>query len=224
MPRLLLLALVALLASGTGCHGSCSQTRPPLHRTEGGCKLPSTIHGTVLRALTKARAQDGQPATFVIARASEVEPFTYESTPLPEKYAGGDPGKTYADMTREDVFRSLDRLREDTWTSFLAANAETQDLSKVTRIAEPHTFVGERELRELFSGDTDEAYERLFERYPGTESLLSMSMPGVSADGNQAMLYVSLMRAGEDGTGHYFLLVRVGDTWKVETEVQVWIA
>jgi hypothetical protein len=204
--RWLLVPLLVLASAGSGCVGD---NRPGSFKAAAG-PVPSsdaaTVHGAVLLALKAAWFEDGDGSPgFVVGRTSIVEEFTYEDTLAPPQSAG----HTYAEETAEAVFRHVENLRPETWRSFLRGNAEPRDLSKVIRFSGPMLFLGERYLTEA---------------HPGVDTLLSLSMPGVSADGRQALLYAELHRGGGDASGHYFLLVRDGSTWRVAHQVEIWIS
>jgi len=212
----------------------------------------TTVHGAVLADLRRDMRTAGDPVfVWVIQQLSYVEDQVGMSWP-PEKGAewgwaqersarawlndsssspAPDPESwdayvaACAERDNDEVRSSLKGLRRETWDAFVAANREPTDLSEVVRFSGRVVWLSEDDLDDLFSdGDEDEGYDRIFDRYPGSVELTQMSMPGVSEDGKQALLYIEGAIGCHAASGDYYLLARENGVWKVVDHFMAWIA
>ena len=212
----------------------------------------TTVHGAVLADLREDMRTAGDPAfVWVIQQLSYVDTEVGVSWP-PEKGAewgwaqeravhawlddsSSSPAPSpeswdafvaaRAERHNDEVRSSLKGLRRETWDAFVAANREPTDLSEVVRFSGRVVWLSEDDLDDLFSeGDEDLGYDRLLERYPGAVEFTQMSMPGVSEDGKQALLYIEGAVACLAASGDYYLLTREDGVWKVVDHFCAWIA
>jgi hypothetical protein len=124
----------------------------------------------------------------------------------------------------ESLCVALPDLRRETWDSFVDANCESVDLA-CEGIRYPHlVWLPEDEARRVFASGVDAGYSLLRRNYPGFQMLLALSRPGVSADGDQALLYVEGSSGELAGSAYYYFLVRAGSSWRVSERVEAWIA
>lgn len=63
-----------------------------------------------------------------------------------------------------------------------------------------------------------------YNRFPGSTGLLTFSRVGFSADGTQALFYVSGNCGGLCGAGYYVLMERHYEHWVIKKEINVWVA
>ena len=197
------LTITALVVLLVGC-GS------PDAASEGDA---ATVHGAYL-------AHRGSQL-FLVERTSRVSQFL-STDPVPPDLPTT-PGDTWREVTRGQVQSAMEDLRPETWDAFLKANETTRVLSQVIRFSGQVVYLSEGELDQLVRGDLDQGYRRLFSRYPGSEELTAMSMPGVSRDGSQALLYVETRSGAHAGSGIYYLLVREDGAWRIVDEFRSWI-
>ncbi|MCA9317166.1 MAG: hypothetical protein H6806_08115 [Planctomycetes bacterium] len=200
------MGLLALLCVGVGCGAQEVKPDPDV----------TTVHGAFLK-------HTGGVLLVRRMRVTDTGPDNDEPIPagmyVPE-------GKTWGDARRINTMEGLNGLRRETWDAYLAANSGLTDLSKSIRFSGTIHWLSDEELDRAFpnGGDVDKGYDRLFRRNPGADHLLGLSMPGISPDGNQALLYVESMSGGEAGSGTYYLLAREGRTWKIVAQHEAWIS
>jgi hypothetical protein len=126
------------------------------------------------------------------------------------------------------VREELPGLREDTWRAFQRANDQAHDLSGLVACPVPLTLrTGEDLDRDIGTGDDPEGREvwaRYYAAHPGALGVMTMSMPGLSADGSQALLYIGQSHGYLAGSGYLHLLVREGTGWRVVASSMLWIS
>jgi hypothetical protein len=118
----------------------------------------------------------------------------------------------------------LKALRQETFDAFTRENAQQRDLNGRVRFGGQVEFLTEEQLDKQFEGGTDEGWTRFHRAHPGAAGILSMSSVGISADGRQALLYVSFVAGGLDGWGRYFLYERGDRSWTVVAHLEAWVS
>jgi hypothetical protein len=63
-----------------------------------------------------------------------------------------------------------------------------------------------------------------YKRYPDSGGFISVSRPGFNKEMDQALIFIEHRCGDLCGTGHYILLEKSGDTWKVIQQNLVWIS
>jgi len=207
-----LTAVIALLAAVcplTGCGSPQVVPDPDL----------TTVHGAFLKH---------HGGVLLVERESRVDPDLLDDSPVPPGMRLAE-AMTCGDFCREGAMAGLEGLQGDTWDALMAANATPTDLSRIVSFSGRIVWLPEEDdfdetTDPAPSGGQDEAYDRLFRRHPGAEEVLALSMPGISEDGTQALLYVESMSGCEAGSGDYYLLVREGGVWKIVARHMAWVA
>jgi len=159
--------------------------------------------------------QDGKPERVILLRR-ETRPG-----PLADPESG--------QALRERMLGKLDGLLAETVDDFARANAASTDLAALLRPSPALRLVGNAEHEALFgttrnSREYDAACRTLFTRYPGSRWLRTVSLPGTSRDGSQALVYVAEEMYSRVADGEYCLLIRSGDGWRVAGRFTVWIS
>jgi hypothetical protein len=72
--------------------------------------------------------------------------------------------------------------------------------------------------------DLEWRWAGFFLAFPGAASLVRMSLPGYSARGNSAVVYMTTGRSSLAGEGSYLLLKRRGGRWRLVRRDSVWVA
>jgi len=67
-------------------------------------------------------------------------------------------------------------------------------------------------------------WDAFYERYPGTAGTLEASLPVLTEDRSQALIYVAQSCGGTCGTGFVHLLRRTSDGWQQVRRWRVWIS
>ncbi|MHC4339628.1 MAG: hypothetical protein ACYSX0_05375 [Planctomycetota bacterium] len=134
----------------------------------------------------------------------------------------------------------MERLKKETHDDYVRRNAEPHDLTGTLKVGLPVVYLTQEELNAVFDWRTYEGrvklteedeekgadwfWERFYDRYPGAQGIMTLSLAGLSADGGQALVYCGNQRAGLYGAGDFYLLRRAGDRWAVVEVVEVWIS
>ena len=63
-----------------------------------------------------------------------------------------------------------------------------------------------------------------YRRFPGSPGILTFSRVGFSADGTQALFYLSNHCGDLCGTGLYVVMEKHGGRWTIEKEIEMWIS
>jgi hypothetical protein len=131
--------------------------------------------------------------------------------------------------TREQLPSLMERLRPDTLEAFERANATPLDLREVLRTRHTVHFVDVKVLKETVgssrnSHEYDVAMRKLLGQYPDSRQLVSLSVPGVSPDGTQALVYGTETLGARVAAGFYFLLAWQDGAWRIVTKHVAWVS
>jgi hypothetical protein len=107
----------------------------------------------------------------------------------------------------------LPALSSSTELSFREHNRQSTTLDLVVRSQRPLHWISRRDL--AFDGDPENEWVAFARKYSGSPGITSLSRIGYSQDGQQALLYHSLLRQHES-VGEYVLLQRQAGNWQVK--------
>ena len=82
--------------------------------------------------------------------------------------------------------------------------------------------VSTRAIEQIFSNNG--WWPDFYSKYPGTAGFARISIPVLTADKQQALIYISFHCDGLCGTGTLLLLERLGTGWRVTKEALLWIS
>ena len=126
--------------------------------------------------------------------------------------------------------RIIRRIPRSTRESFKSRNQVSQHLplrdvclgaSVVSRLEVEAAFKPPEDSR---AWDLDSGWRTLFQSFPGSTSLVSMSFPGYSNDGDVAVVYLSIGRGSLAGNGSLVVLKRKHRQWLVVARKSLWFA
>jgi hypothetical protein len=82
------------------------------------------------------------------------------------------------------------------------------------------------ELDSIFSGDRfiEDKWGDFFRNFPRAREIMRVTLPGYSADGNSAVVYISGARGSLAGGGGLCLLERKGAEWRLVRTVPLWVS
>jgi hypothetical protein len=83
-------------------------------------------------------------------------------------------------------------------------------------------LIEKQEIEKIFKGRG--WWAESYKRYPDSVGLIVLSRVGFNAARNQAMVYIQHVCGGLCGTGHYVLLEKNADQWRVVKESMVWVS
>ena len=110
---------------------------------------------------------------------------------------------------------SLKRIKQETVLAFRDENAKSHDLS---------AWIPENSRVKLANTSEVEYLEGARRKYPTASVWVTVSAVGFSPDGAQALLWATYHRGGEDMSGHFYLLERIGREWVIVEDVEAWIS
>lgn len=160
----------------------------------------ATINGAVFAHLIQLEGE--RPGILVVDPAS---------TPLKDDDAGWAATWKYVRAV------SLRGLRDDTCANLVKANEDSKDLSNALDAPLPVTLFRESDWAALLEqgGGNEGAWARFHVRHPKARAWISLSLPGVSADGRQAVIWIGKSWGALGGWSGYGLLERENGLWKV---------
>ena len=190
-----ILAVLLLAGAGVGCGEGVDRA--------GG---PERIYDAVLAHLTETRFEgpdwplppDAQPPEvlrIVIAPISKgpVEDWGTRLGGVRQEATGSWGDDTLADYERSNTF--------------------TRDISGLLRSVVPITFLADSEFPA--AATLEDAWREFYGRFPGAQGYASLSLPGVSTDGREAVVWVSNGQGPLDGWSGFCLLRREAGRWRV---------
>jgi hypothetical protein len=93
----------------------------------------------------------------------------------------------------------------------------------------PYSLVSEETLRKIFDNEKDgkpneEGWHQFYKEYQGAPGAISFTRVGFNAKKDQALLYVAQQGDFLGGSGRFFVLSKLNNTWKIEKEVILWLS
>src|SRR5215217_7791371 len=95
---------------------------------------------------------------------------------------------------------------------YRARNKESVRLKESFQLNIKYVLVDKKEIEKIFNGGR---WEEFYKRYRDSGGFISLSRPGFNPAMNQALVYIAHACGGLCGTGHYVLLEKSVDGWKV---------
>jgi hypothetical protein len=77
-------------------------------------------------------------------------------------------------------------------------------------------FISSDQYKSIFSVGALAGWERFRKEFPGATALVTLSLPGYSADKASAIVYFSRLKGDVNGEWRVLLLERNGSSWKIE--------
>jgi len=114
-------------------------------------------------------------------------------------------------------------LQRTTTDAFGRVNVEQVLLRRPLHCAVECVVLDSAQLESIFKkGGGD--WPAFYKQFPGSTGLLTFSRVGFSADGAQALFYVSGNCGGLCGAGYYVVMERRNGHWIIEKEINVWVS
>lgn len=114
----------------------------------------------------------------------------------------------------------LTPLAEELRSQFLVESRKTVALPPLH--ASNARLVPQQTIDEIFAGKG--WWQEFYRRFPRSKGYLQVSKPAFSADGLNALLYVSHSCGGLCGTGWVMYLTREGRRWRIVDKKMLWIS
>ena len=121
------------------------------------------------------------------------------------------------------IARMFPTLQKGVLRDYKARNKEPLQLKESFALRIKYVLVADKEIDKLFN-DKDGWWDEFYKRYPDSGGFISLSRPGFNAVMDQAFVYIEHYCGALCGTGHYVLLQKRKDRWKVVKQEMVWIS
>jgi len=112
-------------------------------------------------------------------------------------------------------------LRQTTVDAFREVNKQQATLHRSLHTVFDYDLVDSTQIDSVFKNGGWHAY---YERFPGSPGILGFSRVGFSADGAQALFFMSNSCGELCGGGEYVVMERRDGRWVIEKEIQTWMS
>lgn len=128
----------------------------------------------------------------------------------------------FSDRDQEYFKRMFPTLTEGVDKDYKARNKIPARLKDAFELKMRHVVLTKPEIDRIFKGNG--SWDDFYKMYPTSVGIISLSRVGFSASMNQALVYIDHGCGGLCGTGHYVLLEKSADGWRVVNRRMVWIS
>lgn len=88
-----------------------------------------------------------------------------------------------------------------------------------------HVVLSPSESEDLFRTPGGGGWDRFYERYPDSPGIITLSLPGLSADGTVAAIHLADQRHGLAGAGKICVYRKMNAMWvKDDFEIYLWVS
>jgi hypothetical protein len=114
-------------------------------------------------------------------------------------------------------------LQQSTTDAFRKANAQQAMLRPSFHSPMDYELIDSTQFQAFFTknGGSWPAY---YKQYPGSQGIAALSRVGFSADGTQALFYLSNRCGGLCGTGTFVVMDRRDGRWTIAKQIEMWIS
>ena len=121
------------------------------------------------------------------------------------------------------VKQEFSSISQETVDDYVAKNAKSHQLTKSFDLKLKYTLISKEKIEQIFKSGLDR-WGEFYRQFPDSGGLIALSRAGLDSGGNQAIVYISHSCGGLCGTGHYMLLVKNGQRWKVQKKFMAWVS
>jgi hypothetical protein len=127
------------------------------------------------------------------------------------------------EKTAESLRKNAPTLQQATIDSFRGVNAQQAMLRRSFQPVIDYELADSTKIDSIFTkkGDPWSAY---YKQFPGSQGILTFSRVGFSADGRQALFYVSNRCGGLCGGGSYVVMENINGRWMIGKEIVKWVS
>lgn len=139
----------------------------------------------------------------------------------PAKYIF-DPDYTYLAYWRGELKSVSQAALDDIANDFKTANTEDYHLSEL--LDSGCKFLSQEEFKKNFDAASQKDWDVIHATYPNIFGYLIFSRIGFNSEMNQALVYTAQYCGFTCGLGNLIFLVKEGDTWRIEKDVNLWVS
>jgi hypothetical protein len=124
-------------------------------------------------------------------------------------------------QTASSLQSKVPALKRTTIDAFREVNKQQVSVQHSFHFSFDYELVDAIQLDLIFKNGDWPAY---YKRFPGSPGILTFSRVGFSADGTQALFFLTNKCGGLCGTGMYVVMEKRNGRWMVEKEIEAWIS
>jgi hypothetical protein len=140
-----------------------------------------------------------------------------------EDYIGLDLWGDNLEERLASIKEAFPNLTEEIMADFKTRNSQPSPLKPLIPLKVPYVLISSQEMEDLFQIN-ENGWDEFYKRYPNLQGTMTLSRVGFNGDVNQALVYVGNQSHWRAGSGHFVLLIKENDRWKVQNETMVWIS
>jgi hypothetical protein len=125
----------------------------------------------------------------------------------------------------EDYVRErMPELSQATFTDYLSKKLKSRPLENRFDLKIKAVLISQKEVESVFKEHSIDGWRVIFERYPNSQGLITLSAVGFNPDMTQALVHVGIGCGGLCGEGNLFLLHKENGVWKVQKKIMTWVS
>lgn len=118
----------------------------------------------------------------------------------------------------------MPELSQTTFTDYLSKIRATRNLESLFNLKVKTVLISQKEVESVFSEHSMDGWGLIFEKYPESEGLITLSAVGFNPEMTQALVHVGIGCGGLCGVGSFFLLHKDNGLWKVQKKIMTWVS
>lgn len=99
---------------------------------------------------------------------------------------------------------------------FCTKNSSEKNIKSLGKISIEHIVLMEHQLKDLFDAKKEQGkdgWQVFYDTYPDSPGIITLSLPGFSADGTIGVIYMGNQRGWLVGHGRLYVLEKIGERW-----------
>jgi len=126
-------------------------------------------------------------------------------------------------QTASSLQNKVPTLQRTTIDAYREVNAQKAALRRSFQPSIEYELVDSAQLEPIFKrGGGD--WLAFYKQFPGSQGVLTFSRVGFSADGTEALFFLSNHCGGLCGTGRYVVMEKRNGRWVIEKEIEMWVS
>ena len=86
------------------------------------------------------------------------------------------------------------------------------------------SFVSKRKIKTIFESKLVDGWQEFYEQYPNSTGFIELTRIGFNESNDRAIVYVENYCGGLCGEGHYLLLEKKENNWKIIKRKGIWVS
>jgi hypothetical protein len=127
------------------------------------------------------------------------------------------------DNRLDPLMEELPDVKKELIDDFKIRNIQSVPLKPLISLHVPSLLIRNNEIEDIFQTDGD-GWEEFYQRYPNSPGIITLSRVGFNPYMDQALVYIGNQSHWRAGSGHFVLLRKENDMWKVQDNIMIWIS